>query len=126
MKTGITKLLAAMLLVLGLSTAGVVVVGGSADALTVRTGARWDHMDILLTREETASVARGITGGAVVCWKVAAAGAAIGRTIGFIAASSVCLTAVTVCAAQAYLKGRSAGMTLSPAWYGIRYWCWSY
>lgn len=104
-----------------------------ASAATIRTGDRWDHVDVLMSRDETSSVARGVAGGASVCWKVGAAAAALGMTrgpvgaiVGAIVGGSVCVAAVTTCAAQAYMQGRNAGMTFSPAWYGIRYWCWSY
>lgn len=126
-------------LIVTIAVVGTLILGSSvasaapAEAATVRTGARWDHLDVLLTREETASVARGITGGASVCWKVGAAAAGLGLTrgpagafFGAVTGGGACVAAVTTCAGQAYAQGRRAGMTFSPAWYGVRYWCWTY
>ena len=129
----LTKAITMLLLVVTIGAGAVVTDAGSAHAATVRTGARWDHLDVLLSAEETSSVARGITGGAAVCWGVGAAAAAIGLTrgplggvVGAVVGGGLCVSAVTTCAAQAYRQGRRAGMTFSPAWYGIRYWCWTY
>jgi hypothetical protein len=114
-----------------------------SEAATVRTGARWDHVDLLMTRDETSSVARGVAGGGSLCWGTAGTFAAIGGTAGTViggpwgavagaAISSIvgggyCMLAVTTCAARANIKGRSAGMTFAPTWRGgIQFWCWDY
>jgi hypothetical protein len=122
------------LVLVGTLLSGLLAFPGDASAASVRQGARWDHMDILLSRQETQDVARGIVGGAKVCWPLAGATAALGAriggpygaAIGAFAGGAMCITAVTVCAARANSQGRSAGFTVSPAWHGLRYWCWSY
>lgn len=131
--SGLGKVGLALVVALALVFATAILRPDTANAETVRTGARWDHVDVLLDSNETSSVARGIAGGGSVCWKVGAAAAAAGMTRGplggFVAAivgGGVCGSAVTTCAAQAYLHGKRAGMTFSPAWYGVRYWCWTY
>jgi len=115
---------------------GALVVGslgltsGPASAATVRTGARWYQVDVLLTHDETLSAARGVAGGAAVCWGLGGAGGAAGGLAagpagafaGAVLSGGGCMTAVTLCAAEAALKGRSAGMTVS----GLRMWCWDY
>jgi hypothetical protein len=117
--------------------ASVVGVGSSvetAEAATVRSGARWDQIDVLFTRSETVSIATGLVGGVAACkWLtvgLTAIGAKLGGVLGAVLAAFVtgalCVTAVTTCAAKANLKGRSAGMTISPAWFGVRWWCWDY
>lgn len=98
-----------------------------ASAVTVRSGWRWYQTDILLSWSETRSVASGLTGGMAICWPVIGLGAGAGAVVGAWAATLVCLSAVTVCAAKAAVKGRSAGFTISPTWRGgARYWCWDY
>lgn len=124
------------LAVLALATASL---GGlahatRAEAATVRSGAQWSQMDVLLDGNETAGVTRGFVSGAKVCWGVGLGAAALGARFGgpyaaiaaVIVGGGYCVAAVMTCAAQAYYAGRWAGMTFSPAWYGIRYWCWKY
>lgn len=105
-----------------------------AGAVSLRTGARPDHLDIMFTRAETQSIARGFTGGAKACAAVVGAATAAGVKAGpkgavlaAFVSGGVCMMAVTTCAARANRYGQRAGITISPArWTGVRYWCWRY
>ncbi|MGW4507874.1 hypothetical protein ACWENO_24890 [Streptomyces sp. NPDC004436] len=90
---------------------------GTAQAVTVRPGAKWGQVDVLLDAYETEQVRRSFWAATVVCWNSGVGGALL--SIG------VCQTAITVCAAQAYYSSprRRAGMTVTP--WG-QYWCWKY
>lgn len=90
-------------------------VGGAVPALTVRAGARWGQIDIMLDDVETARVAKSPWAGGVYCSPTA-------WNAGLF---SACLALVTVCAARAYLSSprARAGITVTVWGYG---WCWKY
>ncbi|MFB6514740.1 hypothetical protein ACFCW4_36050 [Streptomyces virginiae] len=90
---------------------------GTAEAVTVRPGAKWGQVDVLLDTYETEQVRRSFWAATVVCWNSGVGGALL--SIG------VCQTAITVCAAQAYYASprRRAGMTVT---FWGQYWCWKY
>lgn len=97
---------------------------GSVPMWSVRPGARFGQVDILLDSYETSMVARKLWGGSVVCWPAAATGLVAGW-VGAALAYSLCITKATVCAAQAYYSNprKRAGMTVT-VW--GQSWCWKY
>lgn len=107
---------AAMLLVLS-AVIGTGLVASPAEAVTVRPGAGWGQVDVLLDSYETEQARRSYWAATVICWNSGIGGKLL--SIG------VCQTAVTVCAARAYYSSprMRAGMTVT-VWGG--YWCWRY
>lgn len=113
---GIRHAFAAMLLALS----AVIVTGfvaSPADAATVRPGAKWGQVDLLLDSYETEAARRSFWAATVICWNSGVGGKLL--------AIGVCQSAVTVCAAQAYYASprKRAGMTFTP--WG-QFWCWKY
>lgn len=110
-RVGASLLLGVLLTGLGL------VVPSSAQAVTVRPGAHFGQIDVLLDAYETEQVRRSFWAATVVCWQTGVASTLMSL--------GVCQTAITVCAARAYYESprRRAGMTVTP-WGG--YWCWKY
>lgn len=96
----------------------------TADASTVRPGARALQVDVLLDSVETQRAATGYWGAQSVCWGVTAGAWALGRVYGAVLANLVCTTMVSVCAAQAYTARprKRAGMTFYP----FGFFCWKY
>jgi hypothetical protein len=100
----------------------------------IRQGARWDHMDIVFSRQQTREIARGIVGTAMVCGGIAAAGAAAGKKLGGpkvavvtgFAGGALCVATVVPAAARAASSGRGLGITVAPAWHVIRAWTWQH
>lgn len=113
---GIGQALAAMLLALTV-VIGTGLVASPAEAVTVRPGAGWGQVDVLLDSYETEQARRSYWAATVICWNSGIGGKLL--SIG------VCQTAVTVCAARAYYSNprMRAGMTVT-LWGG--YWCWKY
>ncbi|GGQ61567.1 hypothetical protein [Streptomyces asoensis] len=108
-----TSLVAGTALALSLTLA----VPESAQATTVRPGAKAGQIDLLMDSYETEQARRSLWGATVICWN-----SGIG---GKVLALGVCQSAVTVCAAQAYYAKprRRAGLTFTP--WG-QFWCWKY
>lgn len=109
-------------LLVGLTTLGFVLGLGvlapaPAEAVTVRPGAKWGQIDVLMDSYETEQVRRSLWAATVVCWQ--------SGVVGKLTVLGVCQTAVTVCAAQAYYASprRNAGLTFTP--WG-QFWCWKY
>lgn len=107
---------AAMLLVMS-TVIGTSLVATPAEAVTVRPGAGWGQVDVLLDSYETEQVRRSFWAATVVCWNSGVGGKIL--SIG------ICQTAVTVCAARAYYSSprKRAGMTVTLSG---GYWCWKY
>lgn len=113
-----------------------VVTSASAEAATVRSGAKAFQVDVLLDGVETQRAATSAWGAATVCWAVASAGASgaslagkllVGRwlvsgIVGGVAGGIACTAVVSTCAAQAYHARRWAGITVTPT----GFWCWKY
>lgn len=105
-------------------TAGVVAsslmlagtVATPAQAVTVRPGARFGQVDVMLTTRETEAVRRSAWAATVVCWQSGVVG---------IITTPMCVAETTVCAAQAYYSSprRRGAFTVTP--WG-QAWCWKY
>lgn len=106
----------AMLLALS-AVIGTGLVASPADAATVRPGAKWGQIDLLLDSYETEAARRSFWAATVICWNSGVGGKLL--------AIGVCQSAVSVCAAQAYYARprKRAGMTFTP--WG-QFWCWKY
>lgn len=127
---------AAVLTAAALSTASGFTVAAPAEAATVRPGAGWGQVDILLDGYETRRAATSAWGSVTTCWAVASAGAStgslagralvgrwlVGGAAGAVAGGLGCVSVVSVCAAQAKVAGRWAGITVTPT----GFWCWTY
>lgn len=84
---------AAMLLALS-AVIGTGLIASPADAATVRPGAQWGQVDLLLDSYETEAARRSFWAATVICWNSGVGGKLL--------AIGVCQSAVSVCAAQAY------------------------
>ena len=115
------RIIVAVAMVLGLTAATVGVTVAPADASTVRAGARPLQVDVLLDGVETRRAATSYWGAQSICWSVTAAAAAMSPYYGVLA-NLVCTSMVSVCAAQAYVAHRWAGMTFYP----VGFFCWKY
>lgn len=127
---------AAVLAAAALVSGATLAVTPSADAATVRSGARWGQVDILLDGVETRRAATSLWGSSTTCWSVATAGAStgslagkalvgrwlVGGGVGAVAGGLGCVSVMSVCAAQAQVAGRWAGITVTPT----GFWCWKY
>lgn len=82
----------------------------------------WNRYDFLMA-SETRRIATDPGAAAWACRGAIAAGVA-GGAPGLFATSSTCITAVTVCAAQAATKGKWAGLTFTVL--PPNFWCWTY
>ena len=107
---------AAMLMALS-AVIGTGLLEAPAEAATVRPGASWGQVDLLLDSYETEQARRSFWAATVICWNSGVPGKLL--------AWGVCQSAVSVCAAQAYYATprKRAGMTFT-AWGG--FWCWKY
>ena len=116
------RMLVAMMLAVALTAATVAITSTPAEASTVRPGARAGQIDVLLDGIETQRAATGYWGAQSVCWGVTGAAFAVSPVFGTVLANLVCTSMVSVCAAQAYVKRRWAGMTVYPG----GFFCWQY
>jgi hypothetical protein len=105
----------AALVAVALTVASVAVTPSTAAAATVRPGARTGQIDVLLDGYETQKAASSYWGATVICWQLGLPG--------WMTSFGLCQTMVSVCAANAYVRHRWAGMTVT--WTG-GYWCWTY
>jgi hypothetical protein len=83
----------------------------------------WNRYDILM-ESKTHAIATDPAQAAWACKEVIGGSAVIGGAAGAIAGSATCVSAITVCAAQATTAGKWGGMTftiLPP-----NFWCWKY
>lgn len=105
---------ATMLASVVLATGGVVALSApAAQAATVRPGAQWGQVDVLMDWSETERVRRDWWAATVICWQ-----SGLGGKI----ALGYCVPQISICAANAYYKGKRAGTT-----FGIgSSWCWTY
>ncbi|AGL15413.1 hypothetical protein [Actinoplanes sp. N902-109] len=109
----------------GLGLGAVVGVSGSAEAAYSAPYLRmmdWNRYDLLM-ESETHTIARDPAKAIWACKEVIGA-SALGGPVGVIAASSMCVPAVTVCAAQASAVGKWGGMTFTVV--PPNFWCWKY
>ncbi|MET8167830.1 hypothetical protein ABZT34_26835 [Streptomyces sp. NPDC005329] len=117
LKYAFKKARASLLVGTALALSLTLAVPDSAQATTVRPGAKAGQVDVLLDSYETEQARRSLWGATVICWN-----SGIG---GKVLSLGVCQSAVSVCAAQAYYASprRKAGMTFTP--WG-QFWCWKY
>lgn len=108
------SLLASVLMVLAIAPGFVGTGAGTANAATVRPGAKTFQVDVLLDGYETEAARRSFWAATVVCWNSGVTGKLL--------ALGPCQGMVSVCAAQAYYAGRWAGITFAPG----TAWCWKY
>jgi hypothetical protein len=131
------RYLSAVALVITVLFAFAAIKPQAAEAATVRGGNQWYQVDILLSGNETLSGSQSITGSAIVCGAIIGAAAAAGGGLAHyvagvsswalagvagIAGGAACVSIVAVCTVKARLKGRWAGITVTP-W---SFWCWDY
>jgi hypothetical protein len=81
-----------------------------------------NRYDILM-ESETSAIAQDPSKAAWACKEVIGASVFAG-VVGVIASSSMCIPAVTVCAAQASTAGKWGGMTFTVV--PPNFWCWRY
>jgi hypothetical protein len=105
-----------------LAVGALSLINSPAEASTVRPGARLGQVDVLLDSVETQRAATSYWGSQTVCWGVTAGAGAVGRIAGAVLANLSCTSMVAVCAAQAYVAHRRAGMTFYP----FGFFCWKY
>lgn len=105
-----------------LAVGAVSLLSSPAEASTVRPGARVGQVDVLLDSVETKRAATSYWGSQSVCWGVTAGAGAVGGVAGVVLANLSCTSMVAVCAAQAYVARRRAGMTFYP----FGFFCWKY
>jgi hypothetical protein len=111
-----------------LALSGVIGVSGTAQAVESSYSAPYIRMmdlnryDILM-ESETDAIARDPAKAAWACKEVIGA-SALGGLLGVFASSSMCIPAVTVCAAQASTAGKWGGMTFTVI--PPNFWCWKY
>lgn len=82
-----------------------------------------NRYDILM-ESKTHDIATNPAQAAWACKEVIGGSAIIGHAAGAIAGSSMCIPAVTVCAAQATMDGKWGGMTFTIV--PPNFWCWKY
>jgi hypothetical protein len=83
----------------------------------------WNRYDLLM-ESETNSIARDPGKAAWARKEVIAGPGLVGGLLGAWAASTMCIPAVTVCAAQASTAGKWGGMTFTVL--PPNFWCWKY
>jgi hypothetical protein len=105
----------------------LVVAPQHSSAAEVRSGWKWNQVDVLLTSQET-SDATTPQGTYNLCQGPVKAALRTGRFGGFaaIVTGGYCASAVTICGVRAQAKGKKAGMTFSLGTRFIDFWCWDY
>jgi hypothetical protein len=119
-----TKVVTALMLVIGALTGLSGVANATADSYSPPYIRMMDpnRYDILM-ESETGAIARDPGKAAWACKEVIGASVFAG-VVGVIASSSMCIPAVTVCAAQASTAGKWGGMTFTVI--PPNFWCWKY
>jgi hypothetical protein len=92
-----------------------------AEAATIRGGASWNQLDVLLDGGETQGAATGAIDAMLICSPAIGTAAAIAGPLA-VYVGAVCVSMVSVCAARAVAQGRWAGITFAPG----SAWCWTY
>lgn len=114
--------LVTILVVLTAVVVAMTVAPSNANAATVRAGAHFGQIDVLLNGVETQRAATSYWGAQTVCWGVTGGAWALGGIAGAVLGNLGCTAMVATCAAQAYYAHRWAGMTFYP----FSYFCWKY
>lgn len=107
--------LAAALLAVS-AVAGTIVTATPAQASTVRPGAQWGQVDVLMDSYETNAARQNAWNAAVICWSSGFAG-----KVGIIP----CIGMASVCAARAYYSSPRKRGAFTYDIFG-RAWCWKY
>lgn len=107
--------LAAILFVVS-AVLGTLVTATPAQASTVRPGAQWGQVDVLMDAYETNAARLNPWNAAVICWS-----SGLGGKIGIVP----CIGMASVCAAQAYYSSPRKRGAFTFDIFG-RAWCWKY